>query len=46
MPVGAYAEIIDGKIRLEISADGIYFTSGTADISERFELAERLVKTL
>jgi hydroxymethylbilane synthase len=46
MPVGAFAEVSGGRISLEVSADGIYFAGGSADISERFKLAERLVNSL
>jgi porphobilinogen deaminase len=45
-PAGAYAQITNGKISLEISADGIEFQSDTADVAERFALAERLVSRL
>jgi hydroxymethylbilane synthase len=46
MPVGAYASLSDGVMSLEVSADGIEFASGSADVSERFLLAERLVNML
>lgn len=46
IPAGAYSEINNNKINLTISADLKKIVSGTADISERFELAERLVNQL
>lgn len=44
--IGAYSEINGNKITLTVSADFKKILSGTADISERFELAERLVNKL
>lgn len=44
--VGAYSEINGNRITLTVSTDFKKILSGTADISERFELAERLVKKL
>lgn len=44
--IGAYSEINGNKITLTVSADFKKILSGTADISERFELAERLVNRL
>ncbi len=44
--VGAYSEINGNKITLTVSTDFKKIISGTADISERFELAERLVNEL
>lgn len=46
VPVGAYSEINDNKISLTVSTNLKKTVSGTADISERFELAERLVNQL
>lgn len=44
--IGAYSEINGNKITLTVSMDFKKILSGTADISERFELAERLVNRL
>lgn len=44
--IGAYSEINGNKITLTVSTDFKKILSGTADISERFELAERLVNRL
>lgn len=44
--VGAYSKIQKNRINLTVSTDFKKILSGTSDISERFELAERLVKQL
>lgn len=46
LPIGAYSYAYNGKITLTITADGQNSITGSADISERFTLAERLVKSL
>lgn len=46
MPVGAYAQIEGGKIRLTATKDSVHIVSDCSEIGERFELAKRLVNML
>ena len=45
-PSGAFAEITGGKIMLTVTKDQQRSLSGSADIADRFGLAERLVSAL
>lgn len=45
-PIGAYAHTCVGKLSLYITADGRETVNSCADVSQRFELAERLVSRL
>ena len=46
MPVGAFSKVTNGKIELIISTDCKKTISGSADIKDRFNLANRLVSEL
>lgn len=46
IPLGVYTEISDEKIMIKISVNSERTASGTADISDRIMLAERLVNEL
>lgn len=46
MPVGAYSRVENGRIGLMISTDCKRIVSDSADIADRFKLAERLVSEL
>ena len=45
-PAGAYAEISGGKITLTVTKDQQRISTDSADITDRFALAERLVSAL
>lgn len=45
-PLGAFAEIIGGQLRLRVTVGHTHICMDTAEIGERFALAERLVKQL
>lgn len=46
LPVGAYASVDGGMIRLSLTDDGQRVITGKAEISQRFLLAERMVTEL
>lgn len=46
VPIGAYSEIRGDKIFLQISKNLDFMSSGTAEISQRFKLAEELISQL
>lgn len=46
IPAGAFSEISGERIMLTVTADSVKYVSGSAEIGERFELAERLVERL
>lgn len=46
VPIGAYSEIRGDKIYLQISKNLDFMSSGTAEISQRFKLAEELISQL
>lgn len=46
IPLGVYTEISDNKITIKVSVNSEKTASGTADISDRIMLAERLVSEL
>lgn len=46
MPIGAYAECNGDSIRLSVTKDSVRRVSGTAEMTQRFELAEELIAEL
>lgn len=46
MPIGAYAECIGSSIRLSVTKDSVRRVSGTAEMTQRLELAKELIAKL